>query len=146
MARQVIVDDRFNRYTDNARKAVEKSLIEAAEATAEAARGAASPSGYNTGGIQAKTFAELSTYPTSRGPAVNVVNRDFRGLWFEKGTYRSHKGKLSDRTVRRRQSAGGQARLAVWGDNWGVKPQHFMRRALTYGQKVLMERIKANLP
>jgi len=144
--RSVIVDDRFRKYTGSVGSAIEKSLLEAAAATAEAARGASSPSDYNIGAIQAKTYPELAIQQTRRGPAVEVVNRDFRGLWFEKGTYKSRKGKVSPQTVRRRASAGGQARLERAGDNVGVTGQHFLRRALTYGQKVLMVRIRENLP
>lgn len=146
MANKVIVDDRFAKYSRGVDDAIEKSLREAAVATADAARGASSPSGYNIGAIQAKTYPELATFNTRKGRGIVVINRDFRGLWFDKGTYLSRTNAISPTTRARRATSSGQARLSKWGGNQGVRPQHFMRRALTYGQKVLEARIRANLP
>lgn len=144
--RNVIVDDRFGKYSADVDRQITTALLEAAEIVAELARAAPSPSGYKIAGIQAKTFPRLAVYHTRRGLAVDIVNKDFRGLWFEKGTYSRHKGALKKATLARRQTPSGKRRAARWKGNGGVIAQKFMRRGLTSGRKVLMDRIKANLP
>lgn len=142
---RIIIDNRFGEYTHEVERAIDTALVEAAQVVQEAARGASSPQDYNIGGIQAKTQAELRARPSPHGSEVWVVNRDFRAVWFEKGTYLSRQGKVSAQTMRRRASGTGQQRLNRWGSNQGVLPQKFMRRGLTAGARILMDRIRENL-
>jgi hypothetical protein len=142
---QVIVQDRFQQYTKDAERAVDRALVNAAQVVAATARSAPSSSGYRIAGIQAKTYPQLRAFARRGGREVWIVNRDFRAVFFEKGTYGARKGALRAQTVRRRESSAGQQRIGNWGGNPGVQPQRFLRKGLTAGRGVLIEMLRREL-
>jgi hypothetical protein len=122
----VHVTDHFRQSLDAWERQIQVGLAEGAHIALASIK--AQPSQYNLAPIKDK----LAVTPVGRhrrGFEVFVIGRDFRTMWFEKGTRR----KLGRATGRAR--AGG---------NRGVKPQRFMRNGLRAAfpqMRAVMERV-----
>jgi hypothetical protein len=131
--RLVIVDDRFGRFERSVEEAVGRALQGAARDGIEAAK-AKNTRGYRIGGI----VAAVGVSTPRRGPRgldVAIMWRDFRAIFFEKGTYRNRRGKLSARTQRAEGSA----------ERGGVQPVRFMAAARRAARATMIEHIKREI-
>lgn len=113
---RVVIDDRFREFGADLERAVERGLGHAAGAVIAA--GQAVPSDYNIQAIKAG-MAATPVERTRFGWQTVVYDRDFRAIFFERGTYLKRGA---------RKSARGRQTAAA--GNRGVKAVHFMRNAL----------------
>lgn len=123
---KVSIDNRWTRYRSDLNRETALALVAAAAAGKEAAQRV--PTTYRIDSIRSG-IRTTHVFRTPRGPAVLIVDPDYRSRFFEKGTYQ----KLGGRSTR---GAGG---------NRGVKPVHFMSRGRLAGRKVLLELLDRRL-
>lgn len=128
--RQVIVDSRFRQYGEACKQAVAKGLEETGQAVARHAH--AAPTQYHIASVLAQ-IESGKAIQIKRGQMVEVVGRDWRTLWFEKGTYAKRGRLLSRRTS------------SVQG-NRGIKPQRMLKKALTLEAPGMTARIQRHMP
>ncbi len=81
----------------------------------------------------------LPTVPTPRGYSAGFRSRAFYAGFQSSGTAGSRKRKVTSSTLRRRQSASGQARLAKAGR--GIQPLGFLEKGRTAARKSLVARL-----
>ena len=126
-----------------------RALVRAGRDVAAGTRGGARH-GYRIEGIlgsvsvgQPYEWRSHSGKPQRR---IQVGLGDFRGIFFELGTLSRRKKKLSPRTLQRRSSGSGQARLARLGAAQGVRPVYALTRALRLTQRKLLGLLERELP
>lgn len=119
---RIVLDEHFEAYALQLHAATRRAVAEAGAIALEATRQVSSE--YR---IQAIVDAvELSgVEETSKGAGIWIIARDWRSLFFEKGTYTRRKGKLKQ--PRRSTRA-----------NIGVKAQFFLRHGARAGQAALL--------
>lgn len=134
---KVIVDDRFDIYAAQARRATERALGRAAAVGVAAAR--SKPSRYRIDQIKGSVKAgPVGTNIKFRGGlAIPIYAGDWRAIFFELGTLRRRRKKLSRSTVARRQSASGRAKQQRVADAMGVRPQRFLSLGLRRAKEQL---------
>jgi hypothetical protein len=125
--RFVVTSNRFDSFSRSLENAVEKGLQEGAK-VGEAAARAAPTKGYRIDGIVGSADVGRPVRG-SKGLEITIVWRDFRAIFFEKGTYQSRRGKLK----RERKSTS---------QNRGVKPVRFMLAARKAGADALLDKIR----
>ena len=81
-----------------------------------------------------------------KGLAAAIVAPDYRSIFFEKGTNARRRSKVTKETLRRRESASGQARQARVANAKGVRAVHFLSRGLRVGWAGFLAEIDRSLP
>lgn len=136
----VVVDDRFRSFGAHVDQSVTQALFTAANEGARAARekrprkSPVTGQRYQTEDIQSKTMPQTPKR-TAKGTEVTLVNRDYRGVWFELGTLGRRRRKLTKATLARRESTSGQARLAKTAGNPGVSGNRFLAAGMLETKK-----------
>jgi hypothetical protein len=122
----------FTRFRTRIESAIKDGLQTGGHVISTAARSV--PTDYRLGGILG-SIRPSPVYRTRRGFAVDVAYFDFRGLWFEKGTYR----KLG--ALKTRPRAG-----TVSTGNRGVRPGRFLKKGLAASENAILLDISRRLP
>lgn len=130
----------FDRVTDEVERLVVRELNAAAEVGAEEARRVASAR--SDSGLMA-SFKPIKARGTADGYASGFANDE--DAWYDRfqndGTLGSRTRQVKASTVRRRQSASGQARYAKVSGRAGIQPLRFLEA----GRKKAVDRLKAGL-
>lgn len=83
----------------------------------------------------------LPTVPTPRGYSAGFRSKAWYAGFQSTGTGGSRSRKVKASTLRRRQSASGQARAARFGGNRGITPLGFLEKGRTAARKALIDRL-----
>ncbi len=83
----------------------------------------------------------LPVTPTPRGVSGGFRSRAFYAGFQSRGTAGNRRGKVKASTLRRRQSASGQARAAKFGANSGITPLGFLEKGRAAMRKSLVARL-----
>jgi hypothetical protein len=129
-SRFVVTSNRFDAFDRSIERGIRKGLENAAGVGSAKAQGV-NTKGYRIGGIVGSV--ESGRVQAGRkGLEISLVWRDFRAIFFEKGTYQSRRGKLK----RERTSTSS---------NRGVKPVRFMLAARKAGAEHLLDEIQREI-
>jgi hypothetical protein len=126
----VIIDSRFVEYGQLLEQRAELGLGRGMGHVIGRVRSATTT--YHLQPILSKTHASR-VKRTPKGLAAAVSIPDFRAIFFEKGTNRRRRAKVSAKTLARRDTPSGMARQARVANARGVKAVHMLQRALRAG-------------
>jgi len=124
---------------DFARRVNRQVRIAVEQASEDGARVAGAAAPRRTGRMA--TMETLPVKPTPTGWSGGFFSRAFYAGWQSTGTLGSRSRKVKAATLRRRQSASGQARLARVGSSRGIKGSGFLEKGGTAARKSLIERL-----
>lgn len=126
---RVIIDRRsFQRYRLEADRAIQRAVTITAQAAAAAAR--ETPTDYHIQDVLNSIIATPAR-PSRRGYAALVIVRDFKGIFFEKGTYAKRGRKRSTR-----------GRPSTVEGNRGIKPVRMLRKQMKPARALLEAQIR----
>ncbi len=137
----VVTEKHFREYGRAAERAIERSLGRSAAVGVAAAR--AKETRVKTGALRSSISATPVRW-TRRGADLSIVASDFKALWHELGTLKRRRRKLKASTVRRQQTASGQARLA--SARGGLKPLYFLQAGKRAAAPVLLASLGREMP
>lgn len=140
----VLLDSNFPQFTRLLEDRLEHGMGRGMSRVVSASR--STPTKYRIGPAVLYKIRASSVKHTAKGLAAAVVAPDFRSIFFEKGTNARRRAKVSKQTLRRRESASGQARQARVANAKGVKGVHFLSRGLRLGWAGFLAEIDRALP
>jgi hypothetical protein len=150
----VAVEDHFDLLEAEIRQDVEEAMVEGGTALLEAIKHAETRVGDTNRGVWPGRHLQDSFVVTpvqrdgfgGRFLTIQVLTLDPNWRWQNYGTHARRRKKLAAGTVRRRQSASGQARYAKVAGSGGVKPLHFMSKGMRIAWPIFLELLKRKLP
>lgn len=145
---KVIVDKRFLEYERQMERGVQRAIGRAAAIGVAASRGAAT-GGYRVGEITGSTKVQPPVVRyRSRGRTgwlLSIVASDWRSLFFELGTNKRRRRKLSPKTIARRNTASGQARQAKVANQRGVRALYFLNKGVRELRSRMIDLLQSEL-
>lgn len=124
-----------------ARRIEQQARVELGRATEDGAKEAARASLPRRRTGRMSTIDTLPVIPTPRGYSGGFRSRAFYAGFQSHGTLGSRSRKVSAGTLRRRQSASGQARQAKIGASKGIPALGFLEKGRSAARKSLIDRL-----